>query len=72
MERIWKSGKVFAFTLSLTAFVYVGYIISQKGRYQSTGTGAIMIIDSQTGSVEYFDMQERAFHKIDFKNHTFK
>lgn len=72
MERIWKLGKVFAFILILTAFVYVGYIMSQKGRYQPITTDIDMIIDTQTGSLEYFDRQENTFHRIDFKNHTYK
>lgn len=74
MERIWKLAKVVAFILSLTAFVYVGQIISQKERYQSVTTNSnaeIIIIDTQTGTVQYFSGQDNVFHKIDFKEHTF-
>ena len=74
MERIWKLAKAVAFILSLSAFVYVGNIISQMGRYQSANSDkTIVIIDTQTGTVQYisFEDGEKGFHKIDFKEHTF-
>lgn len=52
MNETWKSVKVLAFVLTLSAFVYVGYIISQKGRYQPIPNpnpgGAFTVIDTQT------------------------
>lgn len=75
MEKIWKLAKVVAFIISLIAFVYVGQIISQKGRYQSSiQNAAVLIIDTQTGTVQYFSEEggEKVFHKINFKDHSFE
>ncbi len=75
MENKWRLAKAVAFILSLTAFVYVGQIISQNGRYQSVTSGAaVAIIDTQTGTVQYLTGAEgeRVFHKIDFKGHTYE
>ncbi len=78
MERIWRLAKVIAFILSLTAFVYVGYMVSQNGRYQpgSDPRGIFMIVDTQTGNVQYFipsyEETKGDFHKINFKDHTFE
>lgn len=69
MEKTWKLAKAVAFILTLTAFVYVGYIISQKGRYQHIDIDGFAVIDTQTGIVQYFG--DGGFHKIDFKEHTF-
>lgn len=73
MERIWKFAKATAFILGLTAFVYVGHIMSQKGRYQpsSDPRGYFTVVDTQTGIIEYFSENDTVFHKIDFKEHTF-
>ena len=70
MEKIWKLAKALAFILSLSAFVYVGQLISQNGRYQpgSDPRGIFIIVDTQTGNVQYFTGQD----KIDFKNHSFE
>jgi len=70
MERIWKLAKAVASILSLSAFIYVGNIISQKGRYQSaTSESSFVITDTQTGAVQYFSVVEnRVIHKIDLKN----
>lgn len=74
MKKIWKLRKVFAFILTLTAFVNVGYMISQNGRYQAftVQSGVVMTIDTQTGCVEYFEIGKGIFYKIDYKNQTFK
>ena len=74
MEKIWKLAKALAFILSLSAFVYVGQLISQNGRYQpgSDPRGIFIIVDTQTGNVQYFTGQDKIFHKIDFKNHSFE
>jgi hypothetical protein len=77
MERIWRLAKAIAFILSLTAFIYVGYVTSQKGRYQpgSDPRGIFMIVDTQTGIIQYYNESyggtKGDFHKIDFKEHTF-
>lgn len=74
MERVWKLGKAVAFILSLIVLVYVAHITSQKGRYQPSSDpgGYFTIVDTQTGTVQYFDEGEKVFHKIDFKEHTFE
>lgn len=75
MENKWKLAKAVAFILCLTAFVYVGKMISQNGRYQlSTTSAAVVIIDTHTGTVQYFseDGGEKVFHKINFKDHSFE
>lgn len=72
MERTWKSGKTFALLLTLTTFTYVGYIISQKGRYQTTTASPFIIIDTQTGIVKQYNSDRKTFLTIDFKNQTFK
>ncbi|MFV8352020.1 hypothetical protein [Flavobacterium sp. XS2P14] len=75
MENKWKLTKAVAFILSLTAFIYVGQMLSQNGRYQSvtlnSGVG-VAIIDTQTGTVQYFAGEDEGFKKIDFKGHTFE
>jgi hypothetical protein len=77
MENKWRLAKAVAFILSLTAFVYVGKMISQNGRYQpgSDPRGIFIIVDTQTGNVQYFipsyGETEGVFHKINFKEHTF-
>lgn len=76
MENKWRLAKAIAFILSLTAFVYVGHMTSQNGRYQpgSDPRGYFTIVDTQTGNVQYFSESygERVFHKINFKDHTFE
>ena len=76
MERIWRLGKVIAFILSLTAFVYVGYITSQKGRYQPNSNsipgGIFSIIDTQTGRIYIYDPQEDIFYTYDSENQRLK
>lgn len=72
MEKLWKLGKVLAFILSLITFVYVGQIMSKNNRYQSvTSDRAVIIIDTQTGTVQYFNATDKIFHKVNFKYHTF-
>ncbi len=72
MERIWKLAKAFAFILSLTAFVYVGYITSQKGRYQLNSGERFSVIDTQTGRISTYDHQQDIFYTYDFEKQTFK
>ena len=74
MENKWRLAKAVAFILSLTAFVYVGYITSQNGRYQpsSDPRGYFTIVDTQTGTVQYFSERDKVFHKVNFKDHTFE
>ena len=72
MERIWRLAKAVAFIISLTAFVYVGYIISQKGRYQPlTNPQALFtVIDTQTGHICVYDPQQEIFYTYDSGNQT--
>lgn len=72
MERVWKSGKAVAFILSLTAFVYVGYIISQKGRYQPNSSDRFSVIDTQTGRISIYNPQQDVFYIYDSENQTLK
>jgi hypothetical protein len=74
MERKWKLAKAVAFILSLIAFVYVGQIISQNGRYQPNPNsgGAFSVIDTQTGRIYIYDPQADTFYKYDSENQTFK
>ena len=82
MERIWKLEKAVAFILSLTAFIYVGQIISQAGqkisqigRYQPVSNpgpgGAFIVIDIQTGCISAYSPQENIFYKYDSVHQLF-
>lgn len=75
MENKWKLAKAVAFILSLIAFVYVGQIISQNGRYQpisSPGPGvAFIVIDTQTGCISAYSPQNDIFYKYDSVNQLF-
>lgn len=72
MERIWKLAKAIAFILSLTAFVYVGYITSQKGRYQPNTSDRFSVIDTQTGRISIYNPQQDIFYTYDSENQTLK
>ncbi|WP_140484757.1 hypothetical protein [Flavobacterium sp. GSA192] len=72
MEKAWKSCKVIAFILSLTAFVYVGYMISQKGRYQPIPNTVLSVIDTQTGVIYLHDLRENIYYKYDSQNQSLK
>ncbi|WP_278034205.1 hypothetical protein [Flavobacterium nitratireducens] len=75
MEKVWKSSKVIAFVLSLTAFVYVGYLISQKGRYQPISNAVpTAVIDTQTGIIYIHDSSEGkdTYYKYDSQNQSMK
>ncbi len=75
MENKWRLAKAVAFILSLTAFVYVGYITSQNGRYQpipdSEAGGQFIIIDTQTGCINAYSPQDDVFYKYDSVNQLF-
>lgn len=75
MERIWRLAKVIAFILSLTAFVYVGYITSQNGRYKPipnrSAGGQFIVIDTQTGCINAYNLQGDVFYKYDSVNQLF-
>ena len=51
MEKFWRLRKILAFMLGLIAFVYVGYILSQKGRYQPIPNTVLGVLDTQTGII---------------------
>ena len=73
MEKVWKSSKVIAFVLSLTAFVYVGYLISQKGRYQPISNAVpTAVIDTQTGIIYLYSRSDNTYYKYDSQNQSMK
>lgn len=76
MENKWRLAKAVAFILSLTAFVYVGHMISQNGRYQSipnpSAGGVFIVIDTQTGCISAYSPQGDVFYKYDSVNQLFK
>ena len=75
MENKWRLAKAVAFILSLTAFVYVGQMISQNGRYQPipnpSAGGLFIVIDTQTGCINAYSPQGDVFYRYYSVNQLF-
>lgn len=73
MEKAWKLSKIIAFILSITAFAYVGYLISQKGRYQPISNAVLTaVIDTQTGIIYLYSRDNNTYYKYDSQNQSMK